>query len=299
MSTLAEYTLPAVMSPIPYVGGKHLVWPRIYAALEALAEGQGDLEYRDLFLGGADTALRWLALHPGTLAWLNDKDPALAGFWLAVQHQPDQLCRLLEIVGPVDKESFGTWTQFALKFRGNPEELSAERLVILAAGTFLLLQYSGGKMKDEFHNRHDIEPIENRPRRSGNTVGCRERIRQCAEILNSGRVRITCLDYKQLLNGRALCYLDPPYSDYGEDLYRYSFTEVQHRELAVLLRRMGSWVLSYDNSALIRELYPAHPWGEYKVKPYVVPSTAYKRHKRWDLLITPRSVKMPSSGTTS
>jgi DNA adenine methylase len=251
---------------------------------EALAEGHDDLEYRELFLGGADIALRWLPLHPGCSAWLNDKDPAIAGFWLAVQRYPDELCHLLEAVGEVDKDQFALWTRFPLSFRDAPEQLSRKQLVWLAAGTLILLQYSGGKMKGEFHDRHDIEPIENRPRRSGNTVGCRDRIRTAAAILNSGRVRITCLDYKELLRGRALRYLDPPYSDYGQDLYRFSFTEDDHRELARLLRRKDTWVLSYDNSALIRELYP---WEEYHVEPYVVPSTAYKRHKRWDLLITP------------
>ena len=51
-------------------------------------------------------------------------------------------------------------------------------------------------------------------------------------------------------------YVDPPYFDAGDKLYRYFFSERQHSELAnVLLSMIVPWLVSYDDKQQIRQLY--------------------------------------------
>lgn len=51
-------------------------------------------------------------------------------------------------------------------------------------------------------------------------------------------------------------YLDPPYYDKGPELYKFSMSHDDHVRLANALRNCkASWVLSYDDTKVIRELY--------------------------------------------
>jgi DNA adenine methylase len=54
-----------------------------------------------------------------------------------------------------------------------------------------------------------------------------------------------------------LVYLDPPYVEAGEKCYKHFFTDDDHRSLARDLKGVKwRWFMTYDNAALVRELYP-------------------------------------------
>jgi len=60
--------------------------------------------------------------------------------------------------------------------------------------------------------------------------------------------------------GNIFLYLDPPYYEKGNQLYRHGMTDNEHSQLAEFLKehkktRRLEWVLSYDSCDRIRQLY--------------------------------------------
>jgi hypothetical protein len=72
------------------------------------------------------------------------------------------------------------------------------------------------------------------------------------------RTKITCFDFEPLITDtsrRAVLFLDPPYFDKGS-LYRYDMDEDDHHRLARLLKQTPhSWLLTYEDHPMVRELY--------------------------------------------
>lgn len=62
------------------------------------------------------------------------------------------------------------------------------------------------------------------------------------------------LKYKR--NKSTFVYIDPPYYKEGPGLYRYFYSEKQHKELANYIKmKRFPWLLSYDDTPEIRRLY--------------------------------------------
>lgn len=84
----------------------------------------------------------------------------------------------------------------------------------------------------------------------------------------SGRIEVTRLDAKDILeqsaywDQRSTCFVDPPYVSQGERLYRESFTQEDHEDLAWMLNSLyqgfpgADIIITYDDCELIRSLYP-------------------------------------------
>ena len=66
----------------------------------------------------------------------------------------------------------------------------------------------------------------------------------------------------------AFVYLDPPYVQKGASLYPAVFDTERHRALAETLKRSGSgtWMLTYDDTELIRTLYRENPGGLFPLR---------------------------------
>src|SRR5207249_2147462 len=76
-------------------------------------------------------------------------------------------------------------------------------------------------------------------------------------------------------------YLDPPYYARGGSLYKYAFTDADHRRLAVALHAARyRWALSYDDHPRVRQLYA---WAEvtgFEMTPTVGTRRGPRRKKR-------------------
>jgi len=85
----------------------------------------------------------------------------------------------------------------------------------------------------------------------------------------------------------AFVYIDPPYVDMGGSLYLNAFTHRDHADLAGKLDRQphGNWVVTYDPSDFIRQLYQHHDVREYQLS-----YSAHRTGKAHELLITSRPV---------
>lgn len=69
----------------------------------------------------------------------------------------------------------------------------------------------------------------------------------------------TSVDFEKIVcvaSKDSFIYLDPPYFDKGNELYQCSMSFSDHKRLSELLKNtQAKWLLSYDNSEIIRHLY--------------------------------------------
>jgi DNA adenine methylase len=98
------------------------------------------------------------------------------------------------------------------------------------------------------------------------------RIRLISRYKN--RVTISEQDGAQLLSemipdGKSkFFYVDPPYTDKGQDLYLNDLTWEDHRELAGILAGSDArWLVTYNcDRRILRELYPGHRCVRFEIK---------------------------------
>jgi DNA adenine methylase len=94
------------------------------------------------------------------------------------------------------------------------------------------------------------------------------------------------------LTPRSFAYLDPPYYVQGPNLYKHSFTEVDHARLATLLRSAAfDWLLSYDDHPRVRDLYSWASIESIEMVPSIGTASASRGRKR-ELLIRPASPRV-------
>lgn len=116
-------------------------------------------------------------------------------------------------------------------------------------------------------------PIGGKSQTSVYKIDCRfprerlkRRVRACAAL--SDRVAFireddaldVVRDARRAANGKSLFfYLDPPFWEKADHLYRFSFTRSDHRRLSTALRCMKEpYLLSYDPAPEVEALYARH-----------------------------------------
>ena len=81
-------------------------------------------------------------------------------------------------------------------------------------------------------------------------------------------------------------YVDPPYLGRGDGLYRIQMTLADHMRLVEALRSARRWVLSYDDTPAVRELYA---WAQcHKAKVLYRNQKGAKRVRADELVVVPR-----------
>jgi DNA adenine methylase len=248
----------AVISPLRYPGGKRRLVPYIAAALRA-----NDLR-PDLFVepyaGGASVALELAATGVVRQIGIADVDPWIASFWETVFEDCDWLCRRVESI-TVD---IATWDRLK-RIRAKSRRWQALACLFLNRTSF----------NGALHPR--AGPIGGRAQTSGYDLACRfprerliARLRACERLATDGKVAwVRCAPALEVIGDarrqakreslQLFTYLDPPFWAKSRELYRYSFEDREHRELAqALLWLRESWLLSYDVSPQIERLYDRH-----------------------------------------
>jgi DNA adenine methylase len=111
-----------------------------------------------------------------------------------------------------------------------------------------------------------------------------------AHKLLAGRTTVTCRDAADVIekNPKAAMYLDPPYFEKGDRLYPQRMTLSDHLRLAAALRGADNWVLSYDHSPAIAQLYG---WAHREVIParYSINGAKTRWASSHEFVITARS----------
>lgn len=192
-------------TPLRYPGGKAQFAPFIAKVMEV--NGLAGGHYLEPYAGGAGVALELLFHGQASHIHINDLDPAIYSFWIAVTKEPDALLKLLNDT-PVTIEEWFKWRSI---LRGDVEANLVERGFatlfinrtnrsgILKAGVIGGLAQSGTYKLDARFKKEVLAP----------------RIRKIADHAN--RITVHCEDALSLLqrSGKllpknSLIYLDPP-----------------------------------------------------------------------------------------
>lgn len=248
----------AVISPLRYPGGKRRLVPYIAEALR-VNNLQPDL-FVEPFAGGASVALELAATGVVRQVGLADLDPWIASFWQTVFEDCDWLCRRIESI-TVDLDLWDRLKRTRAKGR---------RWQALACLVLNRTSFNGA-----LHPR--AGPIGGRAQAGPYDLACRfprerliKRLRACERLAAAGRIAwVRCAPALDVIRDARLqsqreglqlfTYLDPPFWAKSRDLYRYSFVDFEHEELAQALRWLREpWLLSYDVSPGIQELYARH-----------------------------------------
>lgn len=258
-------------TPLRYPGGKATFAPFIANLIENNDLAGGD--YLEPYAGGAGIALELLFHGHANHVHINDLDPAIYDFWMAVTQESDALLELLEIT-PI---TMTQWLKWRSVLRG---ETSANSLERGFATLFLNRTNHSGILKGGVIGGKDQNGTYKLDARFKKDV-IAARIRKIAE--HASGITVYCEDALALLKRcnrilpkHALIYLDPPYYIKGRGLYRNYYEHKDHLAIAQILQSKQfrrPWIVSYDNNKEIREMYQLSKEHSYNLN-----YTAQKRY---------------------
>lgn len=244
------------LSPLRYPGSKRRLMNYVERALGA--NNFRPRLYVEPFVGGGNVALYLLQRKMVEKVILIDLDPWIASFWQTVFDDSEWLIEQIERV-PVTLETWHTIKH------SNPTTRREQAWACL----FLNRTSFSGILRPE------VGPLGGKLQASPYKIDCRfprqtliERIRKIATFREhiyavwnlSWEKGLELLRSEQktgkLPSGGVFFYLDPPFFEKADALYRYYFTEEDHRRLRDALLNLGDkWLLSYDSAEQVELLY--------------------------------------------
>lgn len=242
-------------SPLRYPGGKTRAVNEIRQYLPA------DLERLcSPFLGGASVELACAAA--GMRVYGADAFAPVINFWRQAKEDAVALAARVETYYPLSRARFyqlqKTYAEIA-----DPQE-QAVIFFVLNRSSFSGTTLSGGMSPG--HTRFTPSAID----------------RLCK--FRAANLFVRCRDYRQTLreHENTFLYLDPPYATGGRLYGRRGdmHGDFNHEELAAALRKRDGWILSYNDSREIRDLYQ----GYEQVRPQWTYGMSHNKQSR-ELLI--------------
>lgn len=230
-----------INSPLRYPGGKSRAVEKIAALVPPFSE------FREPFVGGGSVFIYLRQKFPDRKFWVNDKYSELTAFWRELQTNPE---KLIELIWQWKCE-FTDGKVFHRFLQTNKEKFNsletAAAFFVFNRITFSGTTEAGGYSEQAFRLRFTDSSI--------------ERLTNMPEILRD--VKITNLDYEELVNAPGedvFLFLDPPYfSATNSALYGKNgklHKTFDHQRFAANLKKCRHrWLLTYDDSAFVRELF--------------------------------------------
>ncbi|MCL4456423.1 MAG: DNA adenine methylase [Nitrospirae bacterium] len=286
-SKVVEHSL---MSPLRYPGGKaglsHFLQDMIRL------NGLSGCDYYEPFAGGAGAALRLIADGCVQKIILNDADPCIYAFWVSVLTETERFVDRIRTVPLTINEwhkqqevhhNPSSYSTFAIGFSSFYLNRCNRSGILKGAGPIGGSKQEGDwKLSARFNRETLIKRI---------------------QIIGEHKDAIYISNYdaidflkKTLPRGsgrkNVLVYADPPYVEAGKRLYYNSYKRADHELLAnyLLQQRFLKCVISYDNTEFIRGLY-----SQYRQLLFSLRYSLQKKGKGFELLITPRHLKVPKS----
>lgn len=239
-------------SPLRYPGGKGKLAPFMGLMIKKMNIQGGT--YIEPFAGGAGVALMLLMEGHADNIVINDYDKAIYSVWRAIVNEPENLVdRIMQTPVNIDE-----WKKQKEIYMVQNRKYSLD----LAFATFFLNRTNrsgilkGGPIGGfEQNGNYGIDARYNADKLV-------ERIRAIAEYKKHIKVYnkeivsfiVNVLpDYGQ----NSLTYFDPPYFNKGPELYKNFFDKQDHAKIAQLIldRVPGNWIITYDDTPEIIELY--------------------------------------------
>jgi DNA adenine methylase len=253
----------AHFTPLRYPGGKGKLAAFVKSLIERNALNDG--EYAEPYAGGAAIGLELLFQEYVAKIHINDISRPLYAFWKSVLDHTDELSRLVRNT-PLTVRSWDKQKRILANYEDH-DDLSlgfatfflnrTNRSGILNGGIIGGRDQSGPWKIDARFNRHElVHRIEAIARLRRRIILSRE---DAYEFLSA---RLNTLPKNSLI------YLDPPYYVKGKALYYDYYIHEDHVRVAKLMTnkvRRQRWIVSYDNVAAVRKMYPACRRLVYKV----------------------------------
>jgi len=267
-------------SPLRYPGGKTFLTSLI---IETILDKKNVSTFIEPFAGGAGVSLFLLLNNYVDQIFINDSDYLIFCIWDSILNETDKFVRRIEDT-PVTIEE---WQKYSNLLADEQTFFSQDKFQIGFGAFFLNRCNRSGMIKKS------VGPIGGKSQTGKwkvdarfNKLGLISKIRKIAEqkdnIFLSNKDAVTFLKESLIDIQKTFVYLDPPYYDKGEQLYRKYFCDADHINLFNYLNthREFHWMVSYDNSSFIRNLYRDFSLREIQVKHY-----AYQSHNGIELII--------------
>lgn len=240
-----------MLSPLRYPGGKSDFASTALSIVQALELKNPELI--EPFAGSAIVSLSLLDAGAIERVTLIERDPLVYSLWKAVFCHLDELLERFWSL-PITLE---TWKSLRPTLKiAEPNKANIVDLA-LACLFFNRANFSGILAAG---------PIGGMEQRSKYAIDCRTNkdeitVRLLAAAAFSENVDVKFGDALAILpklglNSNKILYVDPPYFEKGELLYRHSYKLGDHRRLAETLKGLQTpWFLSYDVNHVIEYLY--------------------------------------------
>ena len=269
-------------TPLRYPGGKAKFAPTIKSIID-----NNDLHghYVEPYAGGAGVALDLLFSGVCTNIHINDLDLAIYHFWKSITEETEDFIRLVSKTD-VTIEEWHKQKEILKQDDISPIERGfaafflnrTNRSGILKGGVIGGLQQLGNYKLDCRFNKETLI----------------KRIQKIGSLSNKIHVynRDTgkwLLEIDNLIPSNSLIYLDPPYYEKGQGLYRNFYNHQDHKSIKEKLIKVKTpWVVSYDNNQNIRDIYQ-----QYRQEEYILNYSASKKMKATEVIIYSDSIKLP------
>jgi len=272
-------------TPLRYPGGKSRL-----ANFMRLVFQENDLingHYVEPYAGGAGIAFHLLFTGYANHIHLNDLNKSIYCFWQAVLEDTDNICRLINDT-TVDIDN---WFR-QKEVQAHPEQHSTlelgfstfflnrtNRSGIISGGVIGGKNQDGSWKLDARYNKTDLI----------------SRIEKVSRL--SDYISVYNLDAAEFITGivptlptQSIIYLDPPYYNKGSDLYENHYGHDDHIRVSNLLCNvMQKWIVSYDNTPEIREIYQ-----RYRSMPYELSYSAADRYKGAEIMFFSDNLLIPT-----
>ncbi len=228
-------------SPLRYPGGKSRAVQKICALIPPFKE------FREPFVGGGSVSICLKQKFPDKKFWINDKYAELITFWQGLQNDSEEV--IAQVLKWKGKFSEGKILyNFLRENKPNFDKIEiAAMFFIFNRITFSGTTEAGGFSNQAFEKRFTDSSI--------------ERLKGFDEILKD--VKITDSSYEDVISAEGedvFLFLDPPYFTatnsalYGKNGNLHK--SFDHEKFAESLKNCPHrWLLTYDDSPFIRELF--------------------------------------------
>ncbi|GAB6282762.1 MAG: DNA adenine methylase [Ignavibacterium sp.] len=269
-----------IKSPLRYPGGKS-------RAIDLISTLIPDFEeYREPFVGGGSLFIYLKQKFQNRKYWINDLYVPLYKFWKMCQEDIDSVINQIwewKCYYNEGKELHKYLTENISSFN-DIEKASA--FFVFNRITFSGTSESGGFSEQAFKGRFTTSSI--------------ERVKHLKSILSS--TEITNLDYQEVIEAKGnnvFIFLDPPYYSatksalYGKNgILHKSFDHFRFAE--VMKKCKHNWLITYDDSPFIRELFSFAHQNSWDLKYGMRNVTATSNQKGKELFVSNFLEKLPS-----
>jgi DNA adenine methylase len=263
--------MKSLKTPLRYPGGKSRACNKMDSYFPDLRNYK---EYREPFLGGGSVAIHIAKKYPHLDIWVNDLYEPLYNFWCVLRDDSQELSERLKeykSLHPTPEKAKDLFDCMKKLLR-HPDAIDLYRAV--AFYVINKCSFSGLTESSSFSPQASV---------SNFSMRGIEKLVEYSKIIKDWKITNVC--YQELLTDDKSCftYLDPPY-EIGSHLYGRKgdmHKSFDHDGFATICDRfVGSQLISYNSSQLIRERFKGWEVGEFDLT-YTMRSVGeYMREQR-------------------